>query len=57
MMRASLIVCAILALASCGPVNQNDDPAGRSDTRQKPSNLTPGVHIGGYANIGVVKEF
>jgi hypothetical protein len=44
-------------LTACGPVNPNDNPAGRADTRQKPSNLTPGIHISGYANIGVVKEF
>jgi hypothetical protein len=57
MMRAGLIACGLFAFMACGPVNTNDDPAGRSDTSQKPSNLTPGVHIGAYANIGVVKEF
>ena len=56
-MRRALVACALFALTACGPVNPDDDPAGRADTRQKPSNLTPGVHITGYANIGVVREF
>lgn len=56
-MSRALIACALFALTACGPVNPDDDPAGRADTRQKPSNLTPGVHITGYANIGVVREF
>lgn len=57
MMRAGLIACGLFAFTACGPMNTNNDPARRSDTRQKPSNLTQGVHIGGYVNIGVVKEF
>ena len=59
-MRAALIIAALAALAalvSCGPKNPDDDPAGRADTHQQPSNLTPGVSISGYANIGVKKRF
>ncbi len=56
-MRAALIIAALAALVSCGPKNPDDDPAGRADTRQQPTDLTPGVSISGYANIGVKKRF
>ncbi len=55
-MRAGLIA-ALFALVACGPPNPNDDPAGFSDTRQQPSNLKPGLHISGHANIGVKRRF
>jgi hypothetical protein len=56
-MRIVLGILALSVVTACGPFSPKGDPAGRSDTRQQPSNLTPGVHITGYANIGVVKEF
>lgn len=51
------LLAALLALSACGPPNPNDDPAGYADTRQKPSNLTPGLHVSGYANVGVKRSF
>lgn len=48
---------ALLALAACGTPDPSDIPGGRSDTRQQPSTLTPGIHVTGHANVGVVKEF
>lgn len=56
-MRCALIAFALFAVTACGPVDPKGSAAGQSGTRQQPSNLTPGIHISGYANIGVVKEF
>jgi hypothetical protein len=55
--KSAVLIVALAALVGCGPPNPNDDPAGRADTRQKPTNLTPGIHISGYANVGVIKRF
>tara|TARA_R110002110_G_scaffold117021_31_gene289268 strand:- start:4944 stop:5114 length:171 start_codon:yes stop_codon:yes gene_type:complete len=55
--KAALLTLMLALLVSCGPPNPNDDPAGRADTRQKPTNLTPGVTFSGYVNIGVIKRF
>lgn len=55
-MRAGLIA-ALFAVAACGPPNPDDEPAGFADTRQQPSNLKPGLHISGYANVGVQRNF
>lgn len=57
MIRSGLIVLALCALAACGPPNPDDDPSGTPHIRQMPSNTEPGVHISGYANVGVVKRF
>ncbi|MDF1729637.1 MAG: hypothetical protein P1U53_18010 [Sulfitobacter sp.] len=48
---------AVLALAGCGTPDPNDRPAGRSDTRQQPSNYEPGIHVSGHVNVGVVRSF
>ena len=56
MTRAILFMC-LAALAACGAPNPDDDPAGRADTRQVPTNTTPGVHVSGYANVGVTRRF
>jgi hypothetical protein len=47
----------IAALAACGGPNPDRPPAGRSDTRQQPSNYQPGVHVSGHVNVGVVRSF
>jgi len=47
---------ALLLLVSCGPREPDVTGAGRSDTRQIPSNTEPGLHIGGYANVGIRKR-
>lgn len=49
-------------LASCGADGEPVQPTRNatstlSDTRQQRSNYTPGVHVSGYANVGVVKGF
>jgi hypothetical protein len=55
--RAAALIAALVALVGCGPPNPQEDPATRTHTRQEPSNLTPGISISGYANIGVKKRF
>lgn len=57
MIRRAAIAGALALLAACGPPDPGDDPAGRADTRQQPSTLTPGVHIGGHVNVGVLRTF
>jgi uncharacterized lipoprotein len=57
---AALMLCALVA--GCGadgePVQPTRNATGTlSDTRQQPSNYTPGVHVSGHATIGVVKGF
>ncbi|WP_156874933.1 hypothetical protein [Sulfitobacter alexandrii] len=56
-MRAAALICVLVGLGACGPVDPQEDPAWRGDTRQQPTTLTPGVSISGYANIGVRKSF
>lgn len=57
MIRAGALIAALFALGACGEPSAPDDPAGFSDTRQQPSNLTPGVHLSGHVNVGIVKNF
>jgi len=57
MIRIAAIMGVITLLLACGPPDPNDNRAGYSDTRQKPTNLTPGIHVTGYVNVGVVKTF
>ncbi len=45
------------AVAACGLPEASGEAPPRSDTRQVPSNYTPGIHISGHANIGVVRSF
>ena len=47
----------LLALTSCGTPNDDGIPAGRSDTKQIPTNTTPGIHVTGHVNVGVVSNF
>ena len=57
MILRGLSMCMLLAVTACGPRNNDGIPAGRSDTRQQPSNTTPGIHLSGYVNVGVVRNF
>ncbi len=50
----SLVACAILA--SCGANKPETGMTGRSETKQVPSNYEPGLHIGGYVNVGVRRK-
>ena len=53
-MRRAAFVAALLAVAGCtGGGDNGGPPAGRGDTRQQPSVTEPGLHVGGYVNIGV----
>ena len=53
-MRRAALVAALLAVAGCtGGGDNGGPPAGRGDTRQQPSVTEPGLHVGGYVNIGV----
>jgi len=55
--RAALIAVLLFGGAACGGPVEDSSPAGRSDTRQQPTNTTPGIHISGHANVGVVSQF
>jgi hypothetical protein len=55
--RAGLAALVLGALTACGGAQKDDLPAGRSDTRQIPTNTTPGLHISGHATVGVVRNF
>lgn len=57
MIRIAALIGVITSLVACGPPDPNDDPAGYSDTRQQPTNTTPGIHVTGYVNVGVAKTF
>ena len=57
MIRRAVIAASLLALAASAGSQNDDIPAGRSDTRQQPSTLTPGISVSGYVNVGVKKQF
>jgi hypothetical protein len=51
------LIALLFALTACGVPDRENAPAGRSDTRQVPSNYAPGLHIGGHVDVGVVRRF
>jgi len=54
----ALCVSVVLVAAGCtGEGNIPDTAAGRTPENQKPSNLTPGVHVSGHVNVGVKRTF
>jgi hypothetical protein len=57
MIRHTALVGMLTFLVACGPPDPKDDRAGYADTRQKPTNTTPGIHVSGHVNVGVVKTF
>ena len=57
MIRRAVIAASLLARAACAGFQNDNIPAGRSDTRQQPSTLTPGISVSGYVNVGVKKQF
>ncbi|MBM1634690.1 hypothetical protein JQV27_17690 [Sulfitobacter mediterraneus] len=57
MIRHTALVGMLTLLVACGPPDPKDDRAGYADTRQKPTNTTPGIHVSGHVNVGVVKTF
>ena len=57
-MRAALIMLyALVALAGCTASGNGDRSAVRSDTRQVPTTLEPGLRMSGYANVGVARTY
>tara|TARA_R110002020_G_scaffold451607_2_gene665690 strand:- start:17798 stop:17956 length:159 start_codon:yes stop_codon:yes gene_type:complete len=48
------IAVAVL-LTACGP--QEGSSSREVSPRQQPTVTTPGVTVGGYVNVGVVREF
>ncbi|WP_177209437.1 hypothetical protein [Sulfitobacter brevis] len=57
-MRAALIMlCALVALAGCTASGNGDRSAVRSDTRQVPTALEPGLRVSGYATVGVARTY
>ena len=60
MSRTALIALA-LALGACtadgSGSGTGDGAAGRHPVLQQPSVTEPGIHVSGYANIGVARRF
>ena len=58
MSRTALIALA-LALGACTADGSGtgDGAAGRHPVLQQPSVTEPGIHVSGYANIGVARRF
>ncbi|KIN63653.1 hypothetical protein Z946_2526 [Sulfitobacter noctilucicola] len=56
MMRALITGC-VLTLAACGPPHPDSTHNRHPDTRQQPSNYTPGIHVSGDARVGVIRSF
>ncbi len=57
-MRAALVMlCAFVALAGCTASGNGDRSAVRSDTRQVPTALEPGLRVSGYATVGVARTY
>ncbi len=56
-MKNLLIITSLVALAACATPNSDNTQSRSSDVRQEPSNLTPGLHIGGHAQAGVKATF
>jgi hypothetical protein len=51
-----LLVILTLALVACGqPKGTKQERVG--SPRVEPSNTTPGLHISGHVNVGVVRRF
>lgn len=49
------LIVSMLLLTACGP---REASAPREvSPRQQPTVTTPGVTLGGYVNVGVVKDF
>ncbi|MBM1814949.1 hypothetical protein JQW92_07710 [Sulfitobacter pseudonitzschiae] len=57
MMRAFACLALIAALAACDPGASSNAAQGTPTDRQQPSVTEPGVHVSGYAKVGVVKTF
>ncbi|QKS09792.1 hypothetical protein SAMN05444149_102409 [Pseudosulfitobacter pseudonitzschiae] len=57
MMRAFACLALIAALAACDPGTSGNGPQDAPTDRQQPSVTEPGVHVSGYAKVGVVKTF
>ncbi len=51
-----MLIALVALIGACGAPDGDDVPAGRSDTRQIPTNTTPGLHLSGHVNVGVMSE-
>ncbi|MGC1503439.1 MAG: hypothetical protein WA782_04780 [Sulfitobacter sp.] len=61
-MKWVLVLIFGAGLAGCGADGEPVQPTRNatntlSDAHQQPSNYTPGVHVSGHVNVGVVKGF
>lgn len=57
MMRAFAFLTVIAALAACDPGAPSDGAQRAPNDRQQPSVTEPGIHVSGFAKVGVVKTF
>ncbi len=57
MMRVFACLALIAALAACDPGASGNGAQRTPNDRQQPSVTEPGIHVSGFAKVGVVKTF
>lgn len=57
MMRAFVCLSVVAALAACDPGTSGNVAQDAPTDRQQPSVTEPGLHVSGFATVGVVKTF
>tara|TARA_R110000764_G_scaffold22759_3_gene56336 strand:+ start:186 stop:359 length:174 start_codon:yes stop_codon:yes gene_type:complete len=57
MMRIIACLTMVAALAACDPGTSGNGAQRAPSDRQQPSVTEPGLHVSGFAEVGVVKTF
>jgi hypothetical protein len=57
MMRAFVCLSVVATLAACDPGAPSEGAQRAPNDRQQPSVTEPGLHVSGFATVGVVKTF
>ncbi|WP_156025744.1 hypothetical protein [Sulfitobacter sp. 20_GPM-1509m] len=57
MMRILACLTMVAALAACDPGTSGNGAQRAPSDRQQPSVTEPGLHVSGFAKVGVVKTF
>ena len=57
MMRIMAFLTVVAALAACDPGAPSEGAQRAPNDRQQPSVTEPGLHVSGFAEVGVVKTF
>ncbi|ASM71205.1 MULTISPECIES: hypothetical protein [Roseobacteraceae] len=57
MIRIFVFLTAIAGLAACDPGASSREAQRAPNDRQQPSVTEPGLHVSGFAKVGVVKTF